>query len=137
MELRNMQISRVKDQLEHIQLAAIEVAHGCGMAREITPTTEDVGLLVTALFEMHGCATELLHKMTSEKDHDGDTEPNNERPQPSPSAPPASEPWWMQDPPKCQCGHGRDVHGPAGPATPHEGLVCYMIDCPCKAFVKC
>jgi len=130
-----MQNIRVKESLEQIRLSALEVAHGCGMANELGATTEDVALLTVALLEMHAAAERTLESMKIDdaNDHDGDTQPANEKPEPTP----LSEPAWMKDPPRCQCGHGRDVHGPAGPATPADGLVCYMIDCPCRQFAAC
>jgi hypothetical protein len=139
MELRIMENSiRVREVIDQLRFASLEVAHGCQRAVEIGPDTEDVALLTAALAEMHRQAKNLHESMAIEKksDHDGDTEPANEAPEPPKSFVERydAEPPWMRDRTPCQCGHERDVHGPAGPATPTEGLVCYVVDCPCKQF---
>lgn len=124
-----MENSRVKDVLEQIRFSAIEIAHGCAWVAEIGATKKEVGMLELALREMHAAA-EGLHKsmaIDKELDHDGDTQPENEKPEPPPDdravllPEPASfaerydeEPPWMRDRSPCgECGHERDVHGPA------------------------
>jgi hypothetical protein len=164
MELRNMEnITKTREVLNQMRFCCLEVAHGCeDIARGCeTAQSQDFSqaeleMMANALFELYRLAEGLLRKtlegeaqaplveparepertesmkIDSEKDHDGDTQPANDAPE-QPHGP-LTEPEWMREPATCQCGHGRDVHGPAGPATPDEGLVCYMIDCPCRKF---
>jgi hypothetical protein len=102
MELRNMQnTTQIHEQVEQLRLASLELAHGCGLAIEIGVTVEDIGLLVVALEEMHGHAKKLLASMTIDPalDHDGDTQPSNDKP----TDPPAPAPWCEEDDASCDC----------------------------------
>ncbi len=133
-------ITLTREVLVQIKLCCLEIAHGCEQLQTAEIAVSDLIMLADALRETHTQAENLKGEwemgIDKNRDHDGDTQPANEAPEP-----PASfverydtEPPWMRDRTPCQCGHERDVHGPAGPATPTAGLVCYVVDCPCRQF---
>lgn len=127
-------ITLTREVLVQIALCCQEIAHGCEQLQTAEIAVGDLIMLADALRETNTQAQNLKGEwemgIDKKRDHDGDTQPANEKPE----EPSASEPPWMRDSAPCQCGHGKDVHGPGGPAEPRKGLVCYMIDCPCKAF---
>jgi hypothetical protein len=79
--------SKAQSALVQLQLACMEVAHGCEMASLRPVKSEDMELLLMALLEMAGTAEKLRdaikkderRKINPTLDHDGDTQPPSEK----------------------------------------------------------
>lgn len=91
-------ITKTREVLTQVRLCCLEIAHGCETMAEHEFRPEDLDMLAAAVWELH-LAVKPLVKVNPELDHDGDTQPSNDKP--SDPAPP-----WPQIAPAGlpQCG---------------------------------
>ena len=74
-------ITKTREVLTQVRFCCLEIAHGCEQAQTNDLGSNELQILAAALFEMHELVKKLV-KIDPALDHDGDTQPSNEKPEP-------------------------------------------------------
>lgn len=96
-------ITKTREVLAQVRLCCLEIAHGCEQLEEAEFTNMQLDELAKAVWELH-LAVKPLVNVDPALDHDGDTQPANEKPEPPILGSDLAgisfdaEPPWMRDP---------------------------------------
>lgn len=74
-------ITKTREVLAQVRLSCLEIAYECEQMEEREFSASELDLLAQAVWELH-LAVKPLVKVNPELDHDGDTQPSTEKPEP-------------------------------------------------------